>query len=125
MQNLTENELKNIVKAYGFDNLVFDFGKQVGPDESIYIFHDDKDKNYALFVADFLGGYDTIELPFEFEFDDDYPYKKISFRALKRFSYTNGAEAAASGYVDDDHFLTKASSGDVCMLFECSDLKAE
>ncbi len=40
-----------------------------------------------------------------------------NFRAIYRFSYIEEATKKAIDYIDDDKLWTKASTGDLCMLF--------
>lgn len=124
MYKLPEKELKDIIKSYGFNNLILDTWGQVEPDSAIYIFHNSKKEYFILFVADYLGGYDEIEYPHEFDFDDGYGYTKIKFVADKPYSYVDNAPKRAIGYIDDAHLWTKASTGDVCMLFNASNIQS-
>lgn len=122
MYKINQDELMEILKSYGIEDLIFDKFLQVEPDLALYIFHDDKNINYVLIAADYLDGYEDLELPCDFEFN--YYYNKIvSFRAIRRFSYLDNATKKTEGYIDDDHLWTKASTGDVCMLYACDDLK--
>lgn len=123
INKIPENELKEILESYDVHGVVFEASKWVTPDSMVYIFSDKNGAKYVLYSADYLGGYDEIDLPFDFEFDDEYPYSKVSFRAVKIFSYKKDSKKKAEGYIDDNHYWTKASTGDVCMLFGVSDLK--
>ena len=123
MDKIPQDELSEILHSYNIDGLSFDRAKQVEPDMMLNFFHDEEKTNYAQLAADYLGGYEDKELPYDFEFDYGYPYNKVSFRATKVFSYSSKAEKKADGHIDDEHLWTKASTGDVCMLFACSDLK--
>ena len=117
MNKISEDELNDILESYGVSGLVFEGSKWVTPDSMIYVFLDKDGTSYVLYAADFLGGYEDLDMPHDFEFDDGYPYSKVSFRAVKIFSYKEDAEKKALGYTDDNHYWTKASTGDVCMLF--------
>lgn len=122
MREIDKEELKEIIESYGLGNLVFDVFKQVEPDTALYIFHDEDNvnANYCLIVADYLDN--DIELPCDFEYDY-YPNNTVKFRAINAFSYINDAKKKAIGYIDDNHYRTKASTGDVCMLFAVDKLK--
>lgn len=122
MKEISQTELKEIIASYGFEGLSFEKFIQVEPDTAVYIFHDDKNAKYVLLVADYLGGYDEFNLPHEFAFDY-YPDNKVTFDAVRRFSYINNAPKAAVNYIDDDHLKTQATTGDVCMLFGADNLK--
>lgn len=39
MNKIDEAEIKEIIKSYGLDDLVFDTFMQVEPDTALYIFH--------------------------------------------------------------------------------------
>ena len=122
---IDKNELAEIIESYGLSNLVFDTFRWVEPDTAIYIYHDKNNIKikYCLMASDYLGGYEDLELPYDFEFDYEHPYSKGSFRAVKIFQYKNNAKKKADGYIDDNHYWTKASNGYVCMLFAVEDLK--
>lgn len=106
--------------SYGLKNLIFDQSCVVEPDTILYFLHDDK-ASYILVAADYLGGYEKIDLPCDFNYDY-YPNMVVKFRAYHRFSYIDGAKKRAKGYIDDDHLWTKTSTGDVCMLFACDEI---
>lgn len=90
--------------------------------DDLYIFRKGG-ANYILYAADYLGGYEDLDMPHNFAFDDGYPYSKVSFRAIKIFSYKKDAKKKADGYIDDNHYWTKASTGDIYMLFAVDELK--
>lgn len=117
MQRIEQEELSEIIKSYGLDNLVFDSVKDVEPDLSLYFFHDPNHKKYVLIVADYLGGYETINLPHKFTFDF-YENASVEFTATKLYSYVENAPKAATNHIDDGHYLTEANTGDVCMLYQ-------
>ena len=123
MNKITQDELVEILNSYGVNGLSYDGAKQITPDSMIYLFSNEDDAKFILLAADYLGGYEDIDMPHDFEFDDGYPYSKVSFRAVKVFSYKKYAKKKAEEYIDDKHYWTKASTGDVCMLFGVSDLK--
>ena len=123
MEKISEDELNEILHSYNLDGLSFDNAKQVEPDIILYFFHDKENIPYVLLTADYLGGYEDKNLPYDFEFDYGYPYRKVTFRAWEAFSYSEDSSKKADEYIDDNHLWTKASTGDVCMLFRCSDLK--
>lgn len=120
MRRIDEAGLKEITKSYGLDSLVFDFYKQVEPDTALYFFHDKDNIRYCLIASDYLDS--DIELPHDFEYDY-YPDNTAKFRAIYIFSYTDDAKKKAKGYIDDNHYRTMASTGDVCMLFTIDELK--
>ena len=124
MEKISEEELMEILESYGVNGVSYVTSKRVTPDSMIYVFVDEKGVNYVLFVADYLGGYEDLDLPHDFEFDDGYPYGKVSFRAVRVFSYVDDAKKKAEGYIDENHYWTRASTGDVCMLFAVDELKA-
>ena len=117
MEKISEKELIEILKSYGVSDASFLASKRVTPDSMVYVFADEKNANYVLYVADYLGGYEDWDMPHDFEFDYGLPYDKVSFRAVRVFSYVDKAKKKADGYIDDNHYWTKASTGDVCMLF--------
>lgn len=115
---IDKDELNEILDSYNLKGLIIDYHRSVEPDTDIYIFHDKNNKQYCLIASDYLS---ETELPCEFIFEyyrDDSAY----FRAVKQFSYTKGAPKAAEDYIDDNHFRTMASTGDVCMMYEIEDL---
>lgn len=122
MNKINESELKEIIDSYGLNDLVFDTFRQVEPDTALYIFHneDNAEIKYCLIASDYLD--DNIEFPCDFEFDY-YPDASVKFRAIRIFSYVDGAKKKAEGYVDDNHYRTVSSTGDVCMLFAVDELK--
>lgn len=124
MQIIAEDELIEIISSYGVSNLVYQKFLQVGPDMILYLFKDNKNVNHILIAADFLGGYEEIKLPYQFEFDDP-DYSQVSFEVVNIFSYINNASKKALGYIDDKNFWTKASTGDVCMLLKCSNINCK
>ena len=105
MNKIEQEELAEIHNSYGIEGVLYDGAK------------------YVLLAADYLGGYEEYEMPYDFEFDDGFPYSQASFRAVKVFSYKEDAKKKADGYIDDKHYWTKASTGDVCMLFAVDELK--
>ena len=117
MEEISEKELMEILKSYGVSDASFLASKRVTPDSMVYVFADEKSANYVLYVADYLGGYEDLDMPHVFEFDYGLPYDKISFRAVRVFSYVDDAKKKADDRIDDNHYWTKASTGDVCMLF--------
>ena len=123
MEKISQDELMEILESYGVDGVSYETSRQVTPDSMIYVFSDKDDIKYVLYSADFLGGYEDLDMPHDFSFNDGYPYDKVSFRAIKIFSYKNDAKKMASGYIDDNHYWTKSSTGDVCMLFVVDELK--
>ena len=75
-------------------------------------------------VADYFGDMSNLEKPYHVWYDYfDPPYVKIDFQATKFYSYLDGAPVAAKGYIDDDHYWTKTSAGDLCMFCQVADLK--
>ena len=52
-----------------------------------------------------------------------YHNRCVSFRAAKVFSYRKNAKKKAEEHIDNKYFWTKASTGDVCMLFAVDELK--
>lgn len=123
MNRIEQGELVEILSSYGVEGVFYDGAKQVTPDSTIYIFSDKKGAKYVLLSSDYLGGYEEFEMPYDFEFDDGFPYQKVSFRAVKVFSYKKDAKKKADGYIDDKCYWTKASTGDICMLFAIDELK--
>lgn len=123
MNKIAQDELAEILDSYGINGVFYDGAKQITPDSMIYIFSDKAGTKYILLAADFLGGYEKLKMPYDFEFDDGFPYSKTSFRAVKIFTYKDGAKKRAEGYIDDNHYWTKASTGDICMLFAVDELK--
>ena len=117
MNVISPDELAEILESYSISDVFYDTSKWVTPDSMIYIFSDKSGANYILYAADYLGGYNDLDVPCDFDFDDGYPYSKVSFRVVKIFSYKENAKKKAKGYIDDNHYYTKASTGDVCMLF--------
>lgn len=125
MRKIPENELKDIIKSYGFNDLIFDTWGQVEPDSCVYVFHNSKKEYFVLFAADFLGGYEEIKYPHKFEFDFGYGYTEIKFTAEKPCSYIDNAPKRAADYIDDNRLWTKSTStGDICMLFKVNDIKS-
>ena len=125
MEKISEEELMEILESYGVNGVSYVTSKRVTPDSMIYVFVDEEGSNYVLFVADYLGGYEDLEMPHGFEFDDGYPYSKVSFRAVRVFSYVDDAKKKAESDIDEKHYWTKASTGDVCMLFGVDEIKNE
>lgn len=123
MRMIPEEELIEILKSYGVSDASFLASKWVTPDSMVYVFAGKKSVNYVLYAADYLGGYEDLDMPHDFEFDDGYPYSKVSFRAVRVFSYVDDARKKADGYLDDNHYWTKASTGDVCMLFGVDEIE--
>lgn len=124
MEKISEEELMVILESYDISDVFYVTSKWVTPDSMVYIFADKKGANYVLYVADYLGGYEDLEMPHDFEFDDGYPYSKVSFRAVRVFSYVDDAKKKAESDIDENHYWTRASTGDVCMLFAVDELKA-
>ena len=125
MRMIPEEELIKILESYGVGDVFYITSKRVTPDSMVYVFADEKGANYVLYVADYLGGYEDLDMPHDFEFDYGFPYDKTSFRAVRVFSYVDKAKKKADGYIDDNHYWTKASTGDVCMLFGVDEIKNE
>lgn len=125
MRMIPEEELIIILESYGVGDVFYITSKRVTPDSMVYVFADEKGANYVLYAADYLGGYEDLDMPHDFEFDYGFPYDKISFRAVRVFSYVDKAKKKADGYIDDNHYWTKASTGDVCMLFGVDEIKDE
>lgn len=125
MRMISEEELIKILESYGISNVSYRASKQVAPDSMVYIFTDGKGANYVLYAADYLGGYEDLDMPHDFKFDYGFPYDKDSFRAVRVFSYVDKAKKKADGYIDDNHYWTKASTGDVCMLFGVDEIENE
>ena len=123
MNRIKQDELIEILNSYGIENVFYNDSKQISPDSMVYIFSGKDGVRYVLLSADYLGGYEKLKMPYDFEFDDGLPYSKVSFRAVKVFSYKKNAKKKAKGYIDDNHYWTKASTGDVCMLFAIDGLK--
>ena len=123
MERISDEELKEIIESYGLDDLVFDTFKQVEPDKALYVFHgkEDTGMKYCLIVADYLDS--NIELPCSFKFDY-YPDSFVSFKANRIISYVDNAKKTTDEYIDDNHYLTMASTGDVCMFLGVDELKA-
>lgn len=125
MRMIPEEELIKILESYGVSDVFFITSKRVTPDSMVYVFADEKGANYVLYAADYLGGYEDLGMPHDFEFDYGFPYDKVSFRAVRVFSYVDKAKKKADGYIDDNHYWTKASTGDVCMLFGVDEIENE
>ena len=125
MDKIGQDELVEILNSYGVEGVFYDDAKQITPDSMIYIFSDKDGIKYILLAADYLGGYEELEMPYDFEFDDGFPYSKAFFRAVKVFSYKKDAKKKADEYIDDKHYWTKASTGDVCMLFVVDELNVK
>ena len=124
MKQLQYAELNEILRAYGFSELKLDRYLSVEPDRDIYLFRDAAGQQYALIVADYFGDMSNLEIPYHVWYDYfDPPYAKIDFQATKFYSYLDGAPVAAKGYIDDDHYWTKTSAGDLCMFCQVADLK--
>jgi len=123
MEKISEEELMEILGSYGVSDASFFASKRVTPDSMVYAFADEKGANYVLYAADYLGGYENLDLPHDFEFDDGYPYSKVSFRAVRVLSYADDAKKKAESDIDENHYWTRASTGDVCMLFAVDELK--
>lgn len=120
MHEIPKNELKEILESYGLYEASFDTFKQAEPDTALYFFHDKNNTRYCLIASDYIDG--DIELPCDFEYDY-YPNDNIKFRVVYIFSYLKNAKKKASGYIDDEHYRTMASTGDVCMLFAIDELE--
>lgn len=116
---IEQSELQEILASYGKSSLVFDAYKPVNPDTAIYFFHDVSGVKYALVAGEFLVDYLQDQMPYNYEYDYGEPYEAVSYRAAKRLSYVNDAPKAADDANDSAHCLTQASTGDVCLLFEC------
>ena len=117
---LEKKELSEIIKSYGFDNLIFDSFRQVEPDTALYIFHNEENIQYCLVMADFLT--DDIEIPCDFTFDY-YIDSVVKFRTIKQFSYVENAPKRAKGYIDDQKHFTRTSNGDICVLLAVDNLE--
>lgn len=87
MKKVDQHELAEILDSYGINDVFYNTSKWVTPDSMIYIFSDKGGVNYILYAADYLGGYEDLDMSHDFAFDDGYPYSKVSFRAIKIFSY--------------------------------------
>lgn len=87
MEKIDQHELAEILDSYGINGVFYNTSKLVTPDSMIYIFSDKGGANYILYAADYLGGYEDLDMSHDFAFDDGYPYSKVSFRAIKIFSY--------------------------------------
>ena len=120
MEKISKPELVEILKSYGLCNLIFDFFRQVEPDTAIYVFHDEENIQYCLVAADYL--FDDAKMPYYFEYSY-YSNAVVKFRAIKQLSYIENAPKKAVGYIDDEKHRTKASTGDVCMLYVIDDLE--
>ena len=125
MRMIPEEELIKILESYGVSDVFYLTSKRVTPDSMVYAFADEKGANYVLYTADYLGGYEDLDMPHDFEFDYGFPYDKTSFRAVRVFSYVDDAKKKADDRIDDNHYWTKASTGDVCMLFGVDEIKNE
>ena len=125
MRMIPEEELIKILESYGVGDVFYITSKRVTPDSMVYVFADEKGANYVLYAADYLGGYEDLDMPHDFEFDYGFPYDKVSFRAVRVFSYVDDAKKKADDRIDDNHYWTKASTGDVCMLFGVDEIKNE
>gem|GEM_PF-702824 len=125
MRMIPEEELIKILESYGVSDVFYVTSKRVMPDSMVYAFADEKGANYVLYAADYLGGYEDLDMPHDFEFDYGFPYDKVSFRAVRVFSYVDDAKKKADDCIDDNHYWMKASTGDVCMLFGVDEIKNE
>lgn len=125
MRMIPEEELIKILESYGVGDVFYITSKRVTPDSMVYVFADEKGANYVLYAADYLGGYEDLGMPHDFEFNYGFPYDKVSFRAVRVFSYVDDAKKKADDRIDDNHYWTKASTGDVCMLFGVDEIKNE
>ena len=123
MEKISEEELMEILESYGVNSTSYVTSKRVTPDSMIYVFTDEKGADFVLYAADYLGGYEVLDMPHDFEFDYGFPYDKVSFCAVRVFSYVDDARRKADNYIDNNHYWTKASTGDVCMLFGADELK--
>ena len=122
MNKISQNELHEILESYGIDKASYDYASRITPDSMVYVFSDKDNTKYVLFVADYLGGYENLKIPHNLEFDYGYPYRKVSFRIIKILSYKEDAKKKAEEYIDDNHYWTVASTGDICMLFAVDNL---
>ena len=122
MYKINQDELMEILKSYGIEDLVFDKFIEVEPDTSLYVFHDDRNNPYCLVTTDYPGGYFDVTLPCDFEYDY-YPDSTVKFHAICNFLYVKCATKKAEGYIDDGHLLTKVSTGDICVLYVCDYLE--
>ena len=125
MRMIPEEELIKILESYDVSDVFYVTSKRVTPDSMVYVFADEKGANYVLYAADYLGGYEDLDMPHDFEFDYGFPYDKVSFRVVRVFSYVDDAKKKADDRIDDNHYWTKASTGDVCMLFGVDEIKNE
>ena len=125
MEKISEEELMEILESYGVNGVSYVTSKRVTPDSMIYVFVDEEGANYVLYAADYLGGYEDLDLPHDFEFNDGDPYSKVSFRAVSVFSYVDDAKKKAESDIDEKHYWTRASTGDVCMLFAVDEIENE
>lgn len=121
MYGLNEKELQEIVIAYGLKGLVFDYYELVEPDITLYFFHNNTGLKYCLTEADYP--HYAPYFPCDFLYDHCYG-GNVSFIATKQFSYLENTPKKATDYIyDDNHYLTKASSGDICMMYAIDNLK--
>lgn len=74
---LSESERKDIMVAYGFDNISEKSHYQVEPDTWVYLFEDD-DKKYLLISADYLGDYEFDVFPHLLKFENG-EFNKLEF----------------------------------------------
>lgn len=101
---LSESERKDIMVAYGFDNISEKSHYQVEPDTWVYLFEGD-DKKYLLISADYLG---------DFEFDVFPHLLKFENGEFNKFEFVLQREIPAK----DDSSKEKTTS---TILFEYAD----
>lgn len=74
---LSKEERKEVLSAYGYDNLVEDDHYQVEPDTWIYLFHSIEGEKYILIVADYIDYYFDV-FPHLLKFNNN-EFEKIDF----------------------------------------------
>ena len=86
---LSESERKDIMVAYGFDNISEKNQYQVEPDTWVYLFEDD-DKKYLLIDADYLGDFEFDVLPHLLKFENG-EFNKLEFVLQREIPVKNDA----------------------------------
>ena len=74
---MSNEELKTIMSAYGFEDYSAVNHYEVGPDTWVYLF-EHENKKYVLVTADYLGDYEFDTFPHLLKFDDN-EFEKIDF----------------------------------------------
>lgn len=74
---LSKEERKEILAAYGREDLIEDGHYQVEPDVWVYFFHDENNKKYVLIVADYIDYYYDV-FPHLLKFDNS-EFTKLEF----------------------------------------------